>query len=187
MHWTASDAQRAQRCLLLMRTTAPHDHRIYALASSPLVFAFFFFGARRGCESSVWRASSWSDFSEAIEALQSARTAGALTKGTRQAWGRARAGQQGAARLGSAGFQGVLTCKEEFGDQGARSRLHNVVWAEKTWGQRGECKQHSPCAAASCTPMRARFSSSSARSVNGNAPAFFWISEKTAREVFILS
>lgn len=44
-----------------------------------------------------------------------------------------------------------------------------------------------PCATASCTPIRARFSSSRARSVNGKGPAFLAISEKTARDVFILS
>lgn len=44
-----------------------------------------------------------------------------------------------------------------------------------------------PCWTASCRPRRARFSSSRHRTLNGNAPAFFWTSENTAREFFILS
>lgn len=44
-----------------------------------------------------------------------------------------------------------------------------------------------PCATASLTPIRARFSSSNERNVKGNAPAFFWISEKTVLEVFIFN
>ena len=43
------------------------------------------------------------------------------------------------------------------------------------------------CCTASWRPRRARFSSSRERMLKGKAPAFFCTSEKTARDVFILS
>jgi hypothetical protein len=43
------------------------------------------------------------------------------------------------------------------------------------------------CCTASCKPIRDRFSSSRTRMLNGKDPAFFWTSEKIAREFFIFS